>query len=515
MKRKVITKIMLVFIISTINLFSQSNREVEYTSVMINGQISDRSDTLYISTKDSITFSYSLHSESEKKDPFLFRALIKIDGDSSVSNTGTTILSYKNLSKGNYFVKISAFDLQGNWEAKAANTYIIVDNKLAKFYREINEKNKIISKKDSLISDLQMHHSTEQTKIIGIFSDALSLSLAIVVVVLVVILIVLIVSLKKRSSNELASVSKVEKNKDKPLKNNALNDIKISKLIEENAILNSELTALRGQLEALQIRGDELKTQNNELKKNIEKINNKRAELEDLQQQKDDLFALIIHDIKNPAALMKSLVELLTSYDLSATEQQEIINDIANTTSKIIQLSQEVSKIIAFESNNLNLNIEKVDYTEVVKDVYARNKIGATKKNIELFTELGDNLPEIEIDAFKIDEVLDNLISNAIKFTETGGTVRIKAYLEDDAVVTEVSDNGLGLSEDDIKMAFKRGKRLSAQPTAGETSTGLGLWIVKKLVEAHRGRVWVQSSIGKGSTFFFKLPVNFISIEEE
>ncbi|HOK14903.1 MAG TPA: HAMP domain-containing sensor histidine kinase, partial [Candidatus Kapabacteria bacterium] len=235
-------------------------------------------------------------------------------------------------------------------------------------------------------------------------------------------------------------------------------------------------------------------------------LSNSKAELENLQAQKDELFALIIHDIKNPAALIKSLVDLLRSYDLSAVEKQEIIDDIAETTARIVSLSQEVTKILALETTKLELNIETVQIGDIVEDVVNRNFVSAKSKNIEMTYDVSKNLPEIEIDAQKIDEVLDNLISNAIKFTQKGGKVHVRSYLDENKVIVEVNDNGLGLTEDDIKRAFQRGK-LSAQPTGGESSTGLGLWIVKKLVDAHNGRVWVKSTLGKGSSFAFSLPL--------
>jgi signal transduction histidine kinase len=226
-----------------------------------------------------------------------------------------------------------------------------------------------------------------------------------------------------------------------------------------------------------------------------------------LQQQKDDLFAIIIHDIKNPAALIKSLVDLLRSYDLTATEQQEIIEDIFETTTRIVTLSQEVSRILALEGTSLHLNLEPGQMNEVVRAVHRRNLVAANNKSISLLLDLEEELPMTLLDSQKMDEVTENLVSNAIKFSHKGGQVRIKSYTDEKNICIEVSDNGLGLSQEDIKKAFQRGVRLSALPTANEPSSGFGLWIVKKLVEAHGGRVEVRSSVGVGSTFIIELPI--------
>lgn len=498
--------IICILIFESAFLFSQT-RKIELNEIQINGVEYEISDSIFVTTQDSITFQYSVDANGNNTDDaFLFRSAIYFGNDSSVTNTGVNLLSYENLSQGNYLFSISAFDLNGDWKTNKKTVNIIVNDLLAKFYRQNSEFEEKINKKDSVIKSLKKSITKNEDSFL---SNTYIFALIGISALLLIILIIVIIIFTNKLKNKKVAVDKKES---KPKENIP---IQSNKYAEENANLKAELTALRGQIDALQIRGEELLKQNNDLKINLDKINNKKTELEELQTQKDDLFALIIHDIKNPASLIKSLVELLTSYDLSANEQQEIINDIASTTGKIVQLSQEVSKIISLESNKLNMNFEKVDYKEIIKDVYSRNKIGADKKMIELFTDVNEELPDIEIDAFKIDEVLDNLISNAIKFTESGGMVRIKSYLDDGKVITEINDNGQGLSEDDIKKAFQRGKRLSAQPTAGESSTGLGLWIVKKLVEAHQGRVWVQSTLGKGSTFYFSLPVEKLKPESE
>jgi signal transduction histidine kinase len=102
---------------------------------------------------------------------------------------------------------------------------------------------------------------------------------------------------------------------------------------------------------------------------------------------------------------------------------------------------------------------------------------------------------------------MNNLISNAIKYTYPGGRVRVYCEAQSELIVTHVEDTGQGLNEKDLRDIFSSFKKLSARPTAGESSTGFGLAIVKKIVELHHGKVWVESEHGKGSTFSFSLPV--------
>jgi two-component system, sensor histidine kinase and response regulator len=236
-------------------------------------------------------------------------------------------------------------------------------------------------------------------------------------------------------------------------------------------------------------------------------LSSSKSEIEELQKQKDELFALIIHDIKNPVALIKNLVELLRSYDLTATEQHEIIDDIFTTTTRIVSLSQEVSKILALESSALDLNVDTINMNDILSDIARRYEKAAKEKDITIHFKRIDNLPECEIDHIKIDDVLDNLVSNAIKFSFPGGKVQLSVKSANNNIVVDVSDKGQGLSEEDIQKAFKRGAMLSARPTGNEHSSGLGLWIVKRLIEVHKGRVWIKSAVGKGSTFSFSVPI--------
>jgi signal transduction histidine kinase len=110
------------------------------------------------------------------------------------------------------------------------------------------------------------------------------------------------------------------------------------------------------------------------------------------------------------------------------------------------------------------------------------------------------------VDNAKIEEVVDNLVSNAIKFSLPGTTVKVRVVAEPDFFRIEVEDQGIGMSKEDMQNAFQRGMRLSARPTADEPSSGLGLWIVKRLVEAHEGTVTIRSDVGVGTTFTVLLP---------
>lgn len=277
--------------------------------------------------------------------------------------------------------------------------------------------------------------------------------------------------------------------------------------LEENASVRAELAALRGELAALSRRMQELRRTNAELSEKNRKLSEQKEVLLSLQQQKEDLFAMLAHDIKNPAALIKGLVELLKSYDLTAVEQQDVLEDLLKTSTRIFSLAQEISQVVTLESGALELEYMEYSFPDLVNDVVRRFVPMAMDKQIQIQTSIHPLVGNAMMDAQKVEEVVENLLSNALKYSPPKSKIDVTVRLENNTVVTEVKDNGLGLSAEDIKEAFGKGKRLSAKPTAGETSSGLGLWIVKRIVDAHNGRVWLRSALGRGSTFAFSIPL--------
>jgi signal transduction histidine kinase len=513
-KRNIITLLsVLLFANFCLSQPIDNSRSVVIESIWLNNEkLPENTLDVLASEGDSITINFKLKAnDGADKTAFLFQTVFKNGVDSSTKTLGVTSAIFKNLKNDKYILRISAFDLQRKWSAIPVEVKIQIDNEKYRLARERDSLNLRIKTLIDLVKSPDLQDSTASVSMAGLPSTA-----AYIMIGLIIVLIIIVVYLLTRKTG---NKDKVGTNLQTPLQDLTMNKSMVNKsdyeaLQIENSRLRAEIASLRGQIEAMSIRSTQLSVQNKELQHKITKLTNLKSELEELQKQKDELFAVIIHDIKNPAALIKSLVELLTSYDLSAIEQQEIIADIATTTIRIVALSQEVSRILTLESNKSNLNFEPCDLNIIAQDVIHRNQIGAKSKALNLFSELAENLPVAEIDPQRIDEVLDNLISNAIKFTPKGGTVRIKTYVESNSVVCEINDNGLGLTEDDLKHAFQRGARLSAKPTQGESSTGLGLWIVKKLLDAHHGKVWVKSTTGKGSTFSFSLPFKQPEIEE-
>jgi len=282
---------------------------------------------------------------------------------------------------------------------------------------------------------------------------------------------------------------------------------KIEELSLENSHLKSKLAFLEVKMDKTNEKMEELKTHNSKLQTKAEQLNESKKKLEELQEQKDELLSIIVHDIKNPASAIRNFIELLESYDLNAQEQQDIMSGLLETSTHILALADEVSKIMNIEKTTFKLNLALNNINRAIDIIAKRNQPIAQKKGIQISVLKDETIPEISMDFNKIVEVVDNFVNNAIKFAPEGIRIDIITKTEKDNVVVKVVDTGYGLSETDIQKAFEKGSRLSTKPTGGESSSGLGLWITKKIIEAHKGRVWVKSLKGSGSTFAFQIPI--------
>ena len=495
--------------------------------ITVNGKPPGRLD-ITLARADSITFEFRCKIDSAVEAvPFLFSTSLRAEqlAQRQQQTLGATSVTYTGLPEDRYVFAVQAM-LPGQWQALPTSIEFAVNDSVAAAQRR-EEAVAELARMQQHKADSAAAHSA----VAGGMSPALLGGAAAGILLAAAGIFAAVGRRKKRRAGRLHAAQPVESAGRRPTavkrkKTDKTSDIASSRsthkgnnmqpetpelrpaeLRTENETLRKEIAALRGQIDNLQKRGDELYRQNKSLEETVQRIESKRLELEEIHAQKDELFAMVIHDIKNPATVVKGLVELLNSYDLNANEQQDVMNDLMETSKKIISLSQEVCKVMALEAGHVRLNYEPVDIAMLVNDVCRRNDVNAKAKSIGLSVEIVPGIPTVELDPQRIEEVIDNLVSNAVKFSNNGSGVRVRARREAENLVVEVSDNGVGMTEEDIKRAFNRGAKLSARPTAGEPSSGLGLWIVKRMVEDHKGRVWVRSAIGRGSTFAFQIPL--------
>jgi signal transduction histidine kinase/DNA-binding NarL/FixJ family response regulator len=235
------------------------------------------------------------------------------------------------------------------------------------------------------------------------------------------------------------------------------------------------------------------------------------ARLRQANTFKSEILGTVAHDLKNPLGVILGRTEILKEMVAGAgalndgiAAQLSHIRDAAN------RLTEMVDDLVAdamADALDITVRREPINLATLVQEVAETNRPLAAKKGQNIAVRAaGDQIALCDSD--RVREAIDNLVSNAIKYSPIGGPIDILVTQEDQNIVIQVADRGAGLSPEDISRLFGRFQRLSAKPTAGETSTGLGLSIVKRIVDLHAGQITVDSpGPGRGATFKMKLPV--------
>lgn len=250
----------------------------------------------------------------------------------------------------------------------------------------------------------------------------------------------------------------------------------------------------------------EVQTQAQKLEEYNRELQQSNEALHEALEQKSELLGVAAHDLKNPLFGIRGLSEILledADLDDSAHRKVELIHDSAEET---LQLINDLLESTAASSGQVQLDMEPLDMGSLADWVAHRYEPLAEKKDQELaFSTEGGDLT-VEADEQKLREVMSNLVSNAVKYSPHGGRIDVEVERNGTEVLFRVRDEGPGLSEEEQKNLFAPFQRLSPEPTGGEASSGLGLYIVKQLVDLHDGRVGVESAPGEGSTFMVALP---------
>jgi signal transduction histidine kinase len=227
-----------------------------------------------------------------------------------------------------------------------------------------------------------------------------------------------------------------------------------------------------------------------------------------LNEEKNNLINIVAHDIRTPLNQILGLTEILQlSESKLDQEQNEMLLQIKKSTERLSKMTNKILDIEAIEAGKSTIILEKVDLDMLVKEVVDNFKIQAEKKQIKLNLLSKEGIKTVFVDFLLAIEILENLISNALKFSPRNSEITVEIDKTTTDALIKISDKGEGLSKEDMGFLFKKFQKLSTVPTAGESSTGLGLSIVYKYVQQLNGRVWCESEKGKGSTFFVSFPL--------
>ncbi len=241
-----------------------------------------------------------------------------------------------------------------------------------------------------------------------------------------------------------------------------------------------------------------------------QEIIRKNNELAALSKEKNNFLGMAAHDLRSPLASMLMFSEFMEE-ELTGKGEEKVnmlIDIVKNSSRHMLNLIDELLDISKIEAGHLVLELHEANLDALIAKIVERNKMIADKKNIRLNYQ--SELPGLitSFDPNRMEQVLENLISNAIKYSGHGTATNISLKKQDGFAWISVKDQGQGIPEAEILKLFKPFQTAkSVRTTGGERSTGLGLVIVKRIVEAHQGEIHVSSVLGKGSDFYFSLPI--------
>lgn len=247
-----------------------------------------------------------------------------------------------------------------------------------------------------------------------------------------------------------------------------------------------------------------------ELKKAEKTLKEANERLEKLNEMKSEFISVVSHDLRTPLTSIKNAVSLLITEKAGKLNetQAKFMSMAERNIDRLARLINDLLDLSRMEAGKMQLQLAEVDIKRIIEQAVETFKTRADDKAIILGTDLEEDLPIVEVNADRIDQVFANLLDNALKFTPEGGKITISARKIEEKIEVSVEDTGVGLSEENRQHIFDQFYQTEDTLSRKTGGTGLGLSIVKQLVEAHGGRISLESELGKGTRFFFTLPVH-------
>lgn len=234
--------------------------------------------------------------------------------------------------------------------------------------------------------------------------------------------------------------------------------------------------------------------------------------LKSIHKRKSEFLTLAVHDMVNPLGFIIGMLEetaqMIEDNDIDIGWFRQNIQSVLLASNKMASLINDLRVISSTDTKLIEMEYSQCNMNDIIGECVNLFSPIAKRKNIALHYEEAKTLPVVLADKKKISSVIENLVSNAIKYSHPEGRVILSARPSKNHVVVSCRDFGQGFNAEETHEVFRSCRKFSAKPTANETSTGLGLMIVKKFVTMHKGKVWLQSTKGEGSAFYFSVPVN-------
>ncbi len=241
-----------------------------------------------------------------------------------------------------------------------------------------------------------------------------------------------------------------------------------------------------------------------------QEIERKNEELQKLNHQKNFFLGMAAHDLRNPLTAIQGysdiLLEKLASLD--NPEITKMLKRIQKSSNSMLLMINELLDFTVIESGMVKLNLRDVDLEALIRDCIILNSVQADEKQISISFESDHSLPLIPCDSEKIEQVINNLLTNAIKYSHPHTHIHVSLSKSNDKALIVIKDQGVGIPPEEVERLFSPFSKTSAKTTKGEASTGLGLAIAKRIVNEQKGQIWAESEVNKGSTFYVSLPLN-------
>lgn len=285
-------------------------------------------------------------------------------------------------------------------------------------------------------------------------------------------------------------------------------------------IANEQATALRlatkqrydltvSQLEHIDdARLEELASLNNELLNLQRELQRKNHELERLNAFKNEMLGMAVHDLRTPLSVISLYSEyMLGEPDVGISESQaELVREIQSASDFMLRLVNNLLDLTIIEAGHLQLECQSLDLASLVAHNVHINALLAQRKGIRIELETAPDLPAISADPVKVEQVLNNLIANAVKFSPAGSTVYVIVKPAEEGAAISVRDQGPGIAMEQQDKLFRPFGRISPRAPDGQKNSGLGLAISRRIIEGHGGSIWLEGAPGAGATFTFTLP---------
>ena len=229
------------------------------------------------------------------------------------------------------------------------------------------------------------------------------------------------------------------------------------------------------------------------------------TERKEVERLKDELVSTVSHELRTPLTSLRGFTELMLARDFPVDQQRRFLTIMKDEATRLTDLINDFLDLQRLESGRQRYVFADVALLPLLQEAVAPFVNGTEKHTLHL--AVPDSLPTVRVDSGRIRQVLTNLLSNAIKFSPDGGTITVSAQNTEESVVVRVTDDGIGIPAEALPQLFDKFFRVDNTETRKISGTGLGLALVKQIVEAHGGQVRVESALGKGSTFSFSLPI--------